>query len=42
MSLLIDWSKEKFNKSSNNHIPNGIIALKGGNVDDELKIFNKK
>ena len=29
MSLLIEWSKGKFNKNSNNQIPNGIIALKG-------------
>ena len=42
MSFLIDWSKGKFNKNSNNHIPNGIIALKGGNVDDELKNIQQK
>ena len=42
MPLLIDWSKGKFNKNSNNHIPNGIIALKGGNVDDELKNIQQK
>ena len=42
MSLLIDWSKGKFNKNSNNHILNGIIALKGGNVDDELKNIQQK
>ena len=42
MSFLIEWSKGKFNKNSNNHIPNGIIALKGGNVDDELKNIEQK
>ena len=42
MSLLIEWSKGKFNKDSNNQIPNGIIALKGGNVDDELKNIQQK
>ena len=42
MSLLIDWSKDKFNKNSNNHILNGIIALKGGNVDEELKNIHQK
>ena len=42
MSLLIDWSKGKFNKNSNNHIQNGIIALKGGNVDEELKNIQQK
>ena len=42
MSLLIEWSKGKFNKNSNNQIPNGIIALKGGNVDEELKNIQQK
>ena len=42
MPLLLEWSKGKFNKNSNNHIPNGIIALKGGNVDDELKNIQQK
>ena len=42
MSFLIEWSKGKFKKNSNNHIPNGIIALKGGNVDDELKNIQQK
>ena len=42
MSLLIEWSKGKFNKDSNNQIPNGIIALKGGNVDEELKNIQQK
>ena len=30
------------NKNSNNQIPNGIIALKGGNIDDELKNIQQK
>ena len=42
MPLLINWSKGKFNKNSINQIPNGIIALKGGNVDDELKNIQQK
>ena len=42
MSLLIEWSKGKFNKNSNNQIANGIIALKGGNVDEELKNIQQK
>ena len=42
MSLLVEWSKTKFNKNSNNYIPNGIIALKGGNVDEELKNIQQK
>lgn len=42
MPLLVEWSKTKFNKNSNNYIPNGIIALKGGNVDEELKNIQQK
>ena len=42
MPVIIEWSKGKFNKNSNNHIPNGIIALKGGNIDDELKNIQQK
>ena len=42
MPLIIEWSKGKFNKNSNNHIPNGIIALKGGNMEDELKNIQQK
>jgi len=42
MPTIVEWSKEKFNKNSNNNITNGIIALKGGNVDDELKNIQQK
>ena len=42
MPLLMKWSKGKFNKNSNNQISNGIIALKGGDVDDELKNIQQK
>ena len=42
LSFLIKWSNGKFKKNSNNHIPNGIIALKGGNVDKELKNIQQK
>ena len=42
MPFLIEWSKGKFNKNSNNYIPNGIIALKGGNIDEELKNIQQK
>ena len=36
MPSLINWCKDHFNKNSNHEITNGIIALKGGNIDDEL------
>ena len=42
MPLLIEWSKGKFNKNSYNDIPNGIIALKGGDIDDELINIQQK
>jgi len=42
MPLLIEWSKGKFNKNSYNDIPNGIIALKGGDIDDELINIKQK
>ena len=42
MPLLVKWSKGKFNKTSSNQIPNGIIALKGGNIKDELVDIKEK
>ncbi|MAP96684.1 MAG: 16S rRNA (guanine(527)-N(7))-methyltransferase RsmG [Acidimicrobiaceae bacterium] len=43
MPTLINWSKGRFNNDSIHQIENGIIALKGGNIDDELNgIVEKK
>ena len=42
MPLLVKWSKGKFNKISFNQIPNGIIALKGGDIKDELVDIKEK
>ena len=42
MPLLVKWSKGKFNKTSSNQIPNGIIALKGGYIKDELVDIKEK
>ena len=33
---------KNFNSKSINEIPNGIISLKGGNLEDELKYFKEK
>ena len=41
MPVLINWCKDHFNKNSNHEITNGIIALKGGNTDDELNGIKK-
>ena len=42
LPLLLKWSKGKFNKTSSNQIPNGIIALKGGDIKDELVDIKEK
>tara|TARA_B100000524_G_scaffold208192_1_gene108886 strand:+ start:951 stop:1577 length:627 start_codon:yes stop_codon:yes gene_type:complete len=42
MPLLIKWSKHGFNSNSKHEIPNGIIALKGGNINEELNGINEK
>ena len=42
MPLLLKWSNGKFNKTSSNQIPNGIIALKGGDIKDELVDIKEK
>lgn len=34
-----DWVKNKINKKSFNSLPNGIIALKGGELNEELSFF---
>ncbi len=41
LSELERWTKGKFRKKGINAIPNGIIALKGGDLTDELKPFKK-
>ena len=42
MPTLINWSKGRFNNYSFHDIENGIIALKGGDIDDELNGISKK
>ena len=36
MPKIINWSRGNFNLESNNEIKNGIIALKGGDINEEL------
>jgi 16S rRNA (guanine527-N7)-methyltransferase len=31
------WVRGKFNKASNNTLPNGILYLKGGDLEQEIK-----
>ena len=43
MSTILEWTVNNISPNSNNIIPNGIIALKGGDLDKELsRIENKK
>lgn len=42
MTDLFRWSQNKFNGKQNNPLPNGIIALKGGDLTAELQPFKKK
>ena len=42
LPTLIDWSQGRFNKYSSHEIENGIIALKGGDIDDELSGITEK
>ena len=43
MSIILKWTENNINPNSNNVVPNGIIALKGGDLDKELsRIENKK
>ena len=40
MPKIINWSRGNFNLESNNEIKNGIIALKGGDINEELLSIN--
>ena len=43
MSTILKWTENNINPNSNNVVPNGIIALKGVDLDQELsRIENKK
>ena len=43
LSTILKWTENNINPNSNNVVPNGIIALKGGDLDKELsRIENKK
>ena len=39
MPKIINWSRGKFNLESNNEIKNGVIALKGGDINEELSLI---
>jgi 16S rRNA (guanine527-N7)-methyltransferase len=37
-----NWVKNKISKKHNNEFPNGIIYLKGGDIDNEIKRFGNR
>ena len=38
MPVFVDWVKPLFLKKSRNAVPNGILALKGGSLEEELQL----
>ena len=42
MPELHKWTQGKLKKQGMHSIPNGIIALKGGNLTEELQVFGKR
>ncbi|WKN41086.1 16S rRNA (guanine(527)-N(7))-methyltransferase RsmG [Tunicatimonas pelagia] len=40
LSVLLHWCRRKMKDESNHSLPNGLIALKGGDLTDELKETN--
>ena len=42
MNKIINWSENSFNLKSNNDIENGIIALKGGDIQNEISVLTTK
>lgn len=41
MPAFVGWVKTKIKKKSQHHLKNGILYLKGGDLDEELKAFPK-
>ncbi len=41
MQGLVQWTRQKIRLESMHEIPNGILALKGGDLSDELRRYKK-
>lgn len=41
LPTIMNWMRRKINPGGINNLPNGIIALKGGDIRDELKPFGR-
>ncbi|MEO8149204.1 MAG: 16S rRNA (guanine(527)-N(7))-methyltransferase RsmG [Bacteroidia bacterium] len=39
---LVRWSNEKVKPKNQNELKNGLICLKGGDIDEEIRLFAKK
>ncbi len=37
LKTLLSWARPKISRKNNNALPNGLICLKGGNLDQEIK-----
>lgn len=42
MKPFYEWVKDKFNKNQFHQLPNGILYLKGGDLDEEMTEFGRK
>lgn len=42
LKKLDNWINKKFKKSNNHTLNNGLLCLKGGDLDEEIKELNKK
>lgn len=42
LSDMVKIVKKNITKTQHNALPNGVIALKGGNLNEELKPFGKR
>jgi len=41
IDTLVDWTKRLYNQQMNHGFPNGLIALKGGRLKEEIKLLSK-
>jgi 16S rRNA (guanine527-N7)-methyltransferase len=42
LPTILSWIKNNITEKQRNAIPNGLIALKGGNIDEEVKPLKKR
>lgn len=42
LSVLYNWTRDKYLKGGNHALENGMICLKGGDLEEELKELNRK